>query len=139
MKSFFLSFATPLEISQIISNMKDNSFNTSEFPTKLIKLIKDPLSIILSKLFNEYILSEKFPKVLKIGRVTPRFKKGSRKSTKNYRPITNLNSIAKIFDKLLYNMIIKFFETNNLLNKYQFGFRENMGIEHANPELKLLY
>ena len=46
--------------------MKDNSFNTSEFPAKLIKLIKDPLSLMLSKLLNEFILSEKFQKVLKI-------------------------------------------------------------------------
>ena len=46
-----------------------------------------------------------------------------------------MNSIAKIFDKLLYNRRIKFFETNSLLNKYQFGFRENKGIEHATLNL----
>ena len=64
-----------------------------------------------------------FPSEWKIARVVPLHKKGSRSDLDNYRPISILPVISKIFEKILYEQLYEYFTTNNLLSEQQFGFR----------------
>ena len=64
-----------------------------------------------------------FPSEWKIARVVPLHKKGSRSFLDNYRPISILPVISKIFEKILYEQLYEYFTTNNLLSEQQFGFR----------------
>ena len=76
-----------------------------------------------------------YPSLLKIAKVTPIFKKGSHFLPDNYRPISVLGHINKIYEKLLYSRLSTHFNDNNLLYKYQYGFREGHSTTQALVEL----
>ena len=63
-----------------------------------------------------------YPNILKVARLTPIHKKGSTIDINNYRPIAVLKIIDKIFEKLLYIRLEKFFIKHNLFSTNQFGF-----------------
>ena len=65
-----------------------------------------------------------FPDELKIGKIIPLYKSGNKSVMSNYRPISILPTISKIFEKLLHKRIYEFFEKNNVIPDYQFGFRK---------------
>ena len=67
--------------------------------------------------------------------VIPIFKKGDSKSLNNYRPISILSTINKIFEKVLYARLIAYIEKHNIFYKYQFGFRKQHSTEHALIEI----
>ena len=59
---------------------------------------------------------------LKIAKVIPLFKKGEKSIFSNYRPISLLPSISKLFEKVIYQQLYKYFEDLNLLYESQYGF-----------------
>ena len=61
--------------------------------------------------------------MIKIDKVIPIFKSGEKEDLNNYRPISVLPTIARIFERLLYNQLHKFFIENQLLGDQQHGFR----------------
>ena len=89
----------------------------------------------LEKIFNLSINTGVYPDSLKIAKVIPIFKNGSKSSVNNYRPISILSPINKIFEKIIYSRLIKYIDKFNLLYKYQYGFRKNHSTEHALLEL----
>ena len=66
-----------------------------------------------------------FPNCLKVAEVVPIFKKGDQSKATNYRPISLLSQFDKILEKIIYHRLIHFLEKYHLLNKNQFGFRQN--------------
>ena len=65
-----------------------------------------------------------FSKELKIAKVIPIYKSGDCKTINNYRPVSVLPVFSKVFERIMYNRIVSFLNSFNLLYKYQFGFRE---------------
>lgn len=104
---------------------------SSMFLKQLSDLIVHPLTLFINQSFN----TGKFPKCLKTARVKPLFKKGDRFDMNNYRPISLLSSLSKIFEKLILHQLTEYFETNNLLYKSQYGFRKHHSTDHAALEL----
>ena len=49
----------------------------------------------------------------------------------NYRPISLISNIAKIFEKIIYNRLYDFISKNNIISSQQFGFMKNRGISDA--------
>ena len=66
-----------------------------------------------------------FHQLLSSHEITPLFKKGDPLLSKNYRPIANLPTISKVFEKVIFNQLIAHFEGNKLLNDSQHGFRSS--------------
>ncbi len=64
------------------------------------------------------------PSEWKSARVIPLHKKGPKNLLNNYRPISILPVISKIFEKVLYEQLYDYFISNNLLSPHQFGFRQ---------------
>ena len=64
-----------------------------------------------------------FPDSLKIAKVIPIFKQGSRSSCANYRPISVLCALSKIFERCILNQLIFYCLTENILVPNQYGFR----------------
>ena len=64
-----------------------------------------------------------FPDSLKIAKVVPIFKQGSRSSCSNYRPISVLSALSKIFERCILNQLIFYCLTENILVSNQYGFR----------------
>ena len=124
--SFFFS---PVSKSEILKTFKsiDHSKSTGEFsiPKQIFDCISDPLAGILCQLINLTFKTGIFPKALKTVKVIPIFKnKGSNQEVDNYRPISLLSNIDKIFEKLVYSRLISFLDTHNILSNRQFGFRK---------------
>ena len=62
-----------------------------------------------------------FPDVIKISKVIHIYKKVSLLS--NYRPISLLPTLSKIYERVIYNQLYNYFVDNSLLTEHQFGFR----------------
>ena len=91
------------------------------------KLIKDSAEVIapyLSYIFNLSLSEGKFPDDWKSARVCPIFKSGKRDECANYRPISILSAISKIFEKLVFEQLSRYLTTNKILTDYQSGFRK---------------
>ena len=76
-----------------------------------------------------------YPNLLKIAKVLPIFKKGSKSQVSNYRPISVLSCINKIFEKILAKRIYSFLEKHQTLYEFQFGFRTGHSTTHALIEI----
>ena len=82
------------------------------------KLIKDSAAVItpyLRYIFNRSLSEGKFPKDWKSARACPIFKSGKREECANYRPISILSTISKIFEKLIFDQLSRYFTTNKIL------------------------
>ena len=71
------------------------------------------------------------PDLLKLAKVIPIFKKDSKLSTANYRPISLLSNINKIIEKLVFSRVFSFLGKNNIIYEKQFGFRPKHSTNHA--------
>ena len=89
------------------------------------KIIKENCDIFSYKLLNDFNLSVTsgiYPNNLKLADITPAFKKGDRFNEENYRPVSILSALSKIFERLLYYQINNYM--NPKLSIYQCGFRK---------------
>ena len=66
-----------------------------------------------------------FPDILKIANVIPLYKKEHPMIFSNYRPVSLLCSLSKVLEKIMYNRVISLLNENDVLFKYQFGFRKS--------------
>ena len=65
----------------------------------------------------------KLPKVTKTSVVTPVFKKGDRSKAENYRPISLISHLGKIFERIVTKAISSYMKDANLYNSRQHGFQ----------------
>ena len=70
-----------------------------------------------------------FPCTIKLASVTPVYKKDNRPVKGNYRPVSILPSISKVFERCVYKQMFQFFE--GIISKYQCGFRKGHTKQHA--------
>ncbi len=68
-------------------------------------------------------------------KILPVFKKDDETQFTNYRPLSLLPTISKIFERVIFNQLYKFFIDNNLLYGSQYGFRKGHSTEFATLEL----
>ena len=92
---------------------------------RMIELCGDMITLHLSIIFVNIINTGIFPTLWKSGNVTPIHKKDSKRVINNYRPISILPHSAKIFENILFVKMYNHFTSNNLITKYQSGFRPN--------------
>ena len=127
--SIFFSPITNVEIIDIISKLDNRKSN--DISPKLLKALSGSFSNVLSYLLNSCMLSGVFPDELKIAKVIPLYKSGSSNLKSNYRPISILPTLSKIFEKLIHSRIYQFLGENEVIYNYQFGFRQNHSTIHA--------
>jgi hypothetical protein len=90
---------------------------------KMLKMVADTIDTPLYLLFSKIITVCKFPDTWKLGTLVPIFKnKVSKNMVSNYRPVTLLNAIPKILERIIYNSISNHVMVNNLLFGNQSGF-----------------
>jgi len=93
---------------------------------------------IIYVLFNKIIRTNTIPENWKIARIIPLFKKGDRKLIQNYRPISNLCSLAKAFEKCILVFMEDLAKRNNttLTSSKQYGFKKGRSTSHLGLELQ---
>ena len=90
------------------------------------RLLKDGIHNIagpLVDIFNLSLRTAIFPDDWKLAKVTPVFKNGNRNDCGNYRQISVISVVAKVFEKLVYQQLKSFMTINNVLVDQQSGFR----------------
>lgn len=123
---FCLQEATYNEVREIINSLKNkHSKDIYGFSVDIIKCIKNLIIIPLTKLINICFKEGSFPSSLKEVLVIPIFKKGDTNDISNYRPISLLPIISKIFEKCIASRVAHHFENNNIFTNCQHGFRKN--------------
>ena len=129
MNSIYLSACTSDEIEKIIKDFENDK--ASDISITLLKKCAKFLSGHLSGFFNYFMDKGVFPGILKVGKITPIFKKGDPQMLDNYRPISLLPVFGKIFERVIYNRLYNFLTATKTLYDKQFGFRKNHSTEHA--------
>ena len=111
-------------IFEHIKELKNkNSTGKDGISSKLLKTIKTILIKPLTLIFNQLLITGIFPERLKLAKVLPLYKKDDKVLLNNYRPISLLSVISKIFDRIIYNQLYSYFEIKNILYSGQYGFR----------------
>ena len=120
------------EICEFISQFKINKgTGPNSIPTEILHLIKFEIAKPLSHIINLSFTTGIHPDKLKIAQVIPVFKKGSKLSVNNYRPISLLSNVNKLFEKIMHSRIYKFLDKHKCFYNLQFGFREKHSTNHA--------
>ena len=111
------------EIEDIIKNLDSKKAKGPDnISHSLLKLISSEISIPLEILFNRSLNEGCFPNMWKLAHVIPIFKKGDKSLPSNYRPISLLSCVGKIFERVVFKHMYNYLHTNNLIYKYQSGF-----------------
>ena len=97
--------------------------------TNIFKQSPDFFAFHIQKDINASISTSKFPNDLKKPDVIPVYKKRSKLPKENYRPISILPNISKLYERRLYDQISKYFET--IFSKFQCGFRKGYSAQHC--------
>ena len=77
----------------------------------------------LTEIFAKSIYTGIFPNEWKEARVSPVHKNGAKHEPSNYRPISVIPTVSKIFEKIVFDQLNKYFNDNNPLTSCQSGFR----------------
>ena len=120
----FVSKEHILEEIQLLDSSK--AIKENDVP---VKGNSDLLAEAICKCFNESLEKSKFPDYLKLANVTPVFKKGARTSKNNYRPVSILPILSKLFERLISKQLSEFFEC--VLSKFKCGFRKGYSVQHC--------
>ena len=121
-----------IEVLKYLRNLKRKcATGIDNIPSCFLKDVAFVIAKPLTYIVNISLKNGTLPNELKKARVNPIYKSGSRKSFDNYRPISVLPILSKIFEKCVYRQLVNHLENNNLLSKFQFGFRSRRSTEIA--------
>ena len=106
-----------------LKNGKSPGFDniSNDILKDVVDIILYPLTHIINLSFSNGV----FPSELKIAKIVPIFKSGDQKVVSNYRPISILPSISKIFERLAYDRLYNFIAKHKILYEHQYGFRND--------------
>ena len=120
-------------VTKIISNLKSShSRGHDQLSNMVVKLISSHIGKSLTLIINQSLYTGIFPDSMKIAKVVPIFKKDDKSLMNNYRPISVLPALSKVFEKVLQRQITDYFNTNNLVSPQQFGIFYSCNIRHIN-------
>ena len=120
------------EIERIIDQLKTkNSHGNDMISNRLIKLLKENLVDCLVYLINRSLNEGYFPKIFCNAIIKPLFKNKCKDDITNYRPISLLRCLSKIFEKVMNNRLASFLEKNDIYDDGQYGFRKKRSTQDA--------
>ena len=103
----------------------------NSIPTNLLNEFPESLIGPLNSIINMSLIEGVFPNINKEADVRPSYKKCDRTRCENYRPISLLSNVSKIFEHIMYSQLEDFLTSTAVLYKFQFGFRKQYSTNHA--------
>ena len=129
--SFFLQPTCNKEIQSTIKTLNKAAPGWDGLTHSIFMLISDYLESPLQHIINLSFIESLVPLEIKIAKIMPLFKTEDPHLFNNYRPISILPIISKIFEKLVHKRLTKYFKHHNILCDHQLGFREKHSTELA--------
>lgn len=130
--SMFLLPTTSSEVIEVISSLKPKkSTGFDEISTYLLKQVSDLIAPPLTFLINLSLAKGEFPDILKHAIIKPLHKKGSKCDVNNYRPISLLSCLSKVFERIFNDRLQNFLFSNKIISPQQFGFIKNKNTADA--------
>lgn len=135
---------SPLKFRQIdpiviIKTFKELNIKKTEdiwgISTDIIKPIIPLIAPHLAHIFNECINEGQFPTLMKHSKIIPLFKAGDKSDPSNFRPISILPALSKIFEKIIFNQLLSHFNLNKLFHEKQYGFTKGKSTTDAGVAL----
>ena len=124
------------ETLKIIKNLKNKcSYGVDGISNVLLKSISNEIVKPLTLIINQSLETGIFPNAFKTSKVVPIYKKGDKANLSNYRPISILPTISKIFERVIHIQLYDYFCKNNLLCEQQYWFRSKHSTELATIKL----
>ena len=127
--TFRFDFTSYEETIKEVNNLKIRKVSQkTDIPVRIIKENIDIVSYFLYHNFNNSLSCSTFPTAMKYAEVTPIHKKDDKTDKENYRPISILPNLSKVYERLMYNQIYPYFQT--IFSKFQCGFRKGFNAQH---------
>ena len=118
-----------LEVRKLISDLDCSKRTSGDIPTKIIKLAIDNCYIALTDCINTSIDNCIFPQSLKCADISPIYKKDNTTDKANYRPISILPTLSKMFERVLLNQITTYCQS--IFSKHLCGFRKGYVTQYS--------
>ena len=120
------------DIDKIIKGLlPKSSSGFDNLSNRMLKKERSTFSKLLLPLINESLNKGNFPDSLKIAKVIPIHKKGDKLNMNNYRPISLLPVMSKVFEKVINTQLNQRLEGMNIVDNDQYGFRTGHGTDDA--------
>ena len=125
-KNFSFAPVAPATILKLLKQLNPaKSAGIDNLTGKFLKEGAPVLASPITDLVNLSISLSLFPDDCKIAKLKPIYKKEAKTKPKNYRPISLLPLLSKIIERIIHNQTQEFLDKNNILYKYQSGFRKH--------------
>ena len=117
-------------VKELLSLDTSKASQDSDIPTKILIEISDIFAEFLFANYNASVVENSiFPSILKLADITPVFKKGDKECKENYRPVSILSNVSKVFERIIFRQISNYMEP--FLSKYQCDFRKGYSTQHC--------
>ncbi len=119
-------YTTPEEILSLLKCVPIGKASGPDgIDNRILREISNEISAPLSLLFNHSLTLGLFPDSWKEAHVCAVYKKGDPTHVNNYRPISLLNTVEKVFERIVFKHLFNFLQMNNILTPLQSGFIPN--------------
>ena len=127
---FHLKEVSSEEVKKVIKSLnKKKSAISSCIPVKVLLDSVDTYLPIFTDIINSSIRNCTYPEELKLAEVTPLFKKADPFDKVNYRPVSLLSHVSKVYERIIFNQISTYFEA--YFSSFLTGFRKNHNTQHS--------
>ena len=121
---FKLKKVKPAKVLKLLSTVDPGKASgVDQISNKLLKIAAPYIHLSLTDFFNLSVETNTFPWELEIAKVYPLFKDGELNDKNNYRPISVIPTVARVFERLIYDQLYNYLNDNNLIDTQQSGFR----------------
>ena len=127
---------SPVSESEMLKLMRSSPSKSCDLdpcPTQIVKDCADILAVPITKVVNLSLAEGKFPDSFKLAHVTPLIKKTSldRNELNNFRPVSGLNFVSKLVEKVVANQIKSHMQNSGMTNTYQSAYKAGHSTETA--------
>ena len=127
-KKFSFQCVSKATVRKVVKSLPSDKAAAGEIPVNVLKNCENCF-FDLTNCINKAIRNNKFPDSLKLSDITPVFKNLDPSDKANYRPVSVLPLLSKVFDKIIYDQSYEYLE--NFLSELLCGFRKAHSTQNA--------
>ena len=121
-----ISFVSKKQVKKLLKNLKSSKcVAVDELDSYSLKISADVVTGPVHHLITLSIMQKRFPTAWKYAKVLPLHKKLSILERKNYRPVSILSPLSKVFERAIYDQIYQYFSRNRIFHPNLMGYRKN--------------